>query len=249
MIETYKVILILIVYTAILLLVIFYLYPLLKKLFKHKISISIQIGAEEKEVKEMVKKQEKQEELPSILGKPKFVLSQPLPNAATDLETKNRTEKEHTFVPETKKPEDENVNYETGEGIEVAEEDEDVSNVDLNGEEDAEDLGVGNIPEDDASGIAYNELGTTAKAINNPDSVSNAEEDVAGRVLSENKYTQLVISIQESRNEYAKRITELIDRYDEKLAEEQNQGSKVSRKKQKVYESDEFKKFSVEDIS
>ncbi|MDR0429588.1 MAG: hypothetical protein LBH58_03810 [Tannerellaceae bacterium] len=248
MIDIYKFMLILVVYTAILLLVIFYVYPYLNKLLKRGIYIRIG-GEEKKEENKTVEKVEKQEKLPSILGKPKFVLSQPLPNAATNLETGNRVEKEPTFVPETKNQEDENVNCETGEGIEVPEEGENVSNVDLNREEEAEDLGIGNMPDEDASGITFNELGTTAKAIKNPNSISQSEEDVAGRVLSENKYTQLVISIQESRNEYAKRITELIDRYDEKLAEEQNRQSKVSCKKQKIYDSDEFKNFSVENIS
>jgi hypothetical protein len=247
MIDAYKLVLILVVYTAVLLLCIFYIYPCLKKLSKRKISISIQIGIKEKEVKERVEQPGKQEEFPSVLGKTKFVLRQPLPNAATDLKTENRKEKGDTFAPETKKPEDKNVNYETGEGVEVQEEDEDVTGVDLNGEE--EDLGAGNTPEEGASGIAFHELGTTAKVLSNPDNAGAAEEDLAGRVLSENKYTELILSIQKSRPEYAGRITALIERYNEKLAEGQNRKVNAGRRKQKLYESDDFKNFNINEIS
>ncbi len=247
MIETYNFILILVVYTAILLLAIFYIYPILKKFFKHRISISIQIGTKEKEIKETMKQSEKQEEFPSVLGKSKFILSQPLPNAATDLEAENRKKKEDTFAPETKKPDDKSVNFETGEGVEIPEEDKDVSDVDLNDE--GEDLGAGNIPEEEASGIDYNNLGKTAKTVSNPEGSSTADEDLAGKVLSENKYTQLVKSMQDARPEYAKRISELMDRYDRKLMEGQNIDTKVGRKKQKLYESEDFKNFNIDEIS
>ena len=251
MIETYKVVLILIVYTAILLLIIFYLYPLLKNLFKRKISISIQIGAEEKEVKEKVVKPKKQEEIPSILGKSKFVLSQPLPNAATDLETENRTEKEHTFVPEMKKPEDENINRETGEGLDISEEDTEkgTPDVDLNEEEEVEDVGVGNMQDERASGVDYHELGVTAKTIANPENSKPLDEELAGKVLLENQYTQLVKSIQDSSPENAKRITELIDMRERIYAETQEKKTVVSRKNKKLYESEDFKNFSVDDVS
>lgn len=246
MIETYKLVLILVVYTAILLLGIFYVYPFLKKFFKRKISISIRISTEEKEVKEKAIPPQKQEEFPSILGKTKFVLSQPLPNAATDLETENQKGKGDTFAPETEKPGDGKVNYETGEGVEVPEENEDNSNVDLNGE--LEDIGAGNMPEDKASGIDYGQLGKTAKVINNPNDSSPEDEDIAGKVLSENKYTELVKSMQNDRPEYARRITELMDRHEQKLAEAQNPKG-TSRKKQKLYESDDFKNFNIDEIS
>ncbi len=246
MIETYNFILILVVYTAILLLAIFYIYPILKKFFKRRISISIQIGAKEKEVKEEVKQAEKQEEFPSVLGKSKFVLRQPLPNASSNLETENRKGKEDTFAPEIEKPEDKSVNYETGEGVEVPEEDKDVSDVDLNDE--GEDLGAGNIPEE-ASGIDFNKLGQTAKTVSNPKDSSPMDEDMAGKVLSENKYTQLVKSMQDARPEYARRITELMDRYDKKLSEGRNREVKTSKKKQKLYESEDFKNFNINEIS
>ena len=246
MIETYNFILILVVYTAILLLAIFYIYPILNKFFKRRISISIQIGTKEKEVKEEVKQPEKQEEFPSVLGKSKFVLRQPLPNASSNLETENRKGKEDTFAPEIEKPEDKSVNYETGEGVEVPEEDKDVSGVDLNDE--GEDLGVGNISEE-ASGIDFNKLGQTAKTVSNPKESSPSDEDMAGKVLSENKYTQLVKSMQDARPEYAKRITELMDRYDKKLSEGRNREVKTSRKKQKLYESEDFKNFNINEIS
>lgn len=246
MIETYNFILILVVYTAILLLAIFYIYPILNKFFKRRISISIQIGTKEKEVKEEVKQPEKQEEFPSVLGKSKFVLRQPLPNASSNLETENRKGKEDTFAPETEKSEDKSVNYETGEGVEVPEEDKDVPDVDLNDE--GEDLGAGNIPEE-ASGIDFNKLGQTAKTVSNPKESSPSDEEVAGKILSENKYTQLVKSMQDARPEYAKRITELMDRYDKKLSEGRNREVKTSRKKQKLYESEDFKNFNINEIS
>lgn len=250
MIETYKLILILIVYTAILLLVIFYAYPLLKKLSKRKISISIHIGMKEKEVKEKaikLEKQEIQDGFPSILGKSKFVLCQPLPHAATDLETENRKEKEDTFASETEKPEDKTVNYETGEGVEVPDENEDDLDVNLNGE--GEDLGAGNMPEEEASGIDFNNLGTTTKVVSNPNGSSPADVDLAGKVLSENKYTGLVKSMQEARPEYARRITELMDRHEQKLAKAQAQKMGTSRKKQKLYASEDFKNFNIDEIS
>lgn len=243
--DTYNIVLILIIYTAIILLVIFYGYPLLKKLFRWK--ISIQIGTTEKEVKEEVIPPKKQEEFPSVLGKSKFVLCQPLPNAATDLETQNAKKKGDTFAPETEKPSDETVNLETGEGVEVEEENEDVSDVDLNDED--ESLAAGNISDEEASGIDYNNLGQTAKAVSNPTDSSEADEELAGKVLSENKYTELVKSMQNDRPDYAKRITELMDRHEQKLAEAQNQKVSASRKMQKFYESDDFTKFNVDDIS
>lgn len=247
MIEIYNILLILMVYTAILLLGIFYIYPFLKKLFRRKISISIRIGTEEKDIKEKVVQPQKQEELPSVLGKSKFVLCQPLPNAATDLETENRKKKGDTFVPETKKSEDENVNLETGEGVEVEEENEDVSDVDLNDED--ERLATENISDEAASGIDYNNLGQTAKTVSNPTGSSEVDEELAGKVLSENKCTELVKSMQDARPDYAKRITDLIDRHEQKLAEVQNQKLNTSRRKQKLYESDDFKNFNIDEIS
>lgn len=247
MIGTYRLMLVLVVYTALLLFIIFYIYPCLKKLFKHKISISIQIGTKKKEVKEKVVKPQKQEKYPSVLGKSKFVLSQPLPNAATDLKTENRKEKEDTFAPGTENPENKDINYETGEGVEIPEEDGDVPNVDLNGEDEV--LGTRNIPEEEASGIDFNKLGRAAKTISNPEDSSPEDEELAGKVLSENKYTELVQSMQDARPEYARRITELIDRYDRKLSEGQNQEIKTSRRQQKLYESEDFKNFNVDEIS
>lgn len=245
--ETYNILLVLLVYTAILLLVIFYVYPFLKKLLRRRISISIRISKEETEEKEKVAPPQKQEELPSVLGKSKFVLRQPLPNAATDFETENPKKKEDTFAPETRKSANETVNLETGEGVEVEEENEGVSDVDLNDED--ERLAAGNMSEEEASGIDYNNLGQTAKTISNPTGSSEADEELAGKVLSENKYTELVKSMQETRLDYAKRITELIDRHEQKLAEVQNQKINTSRRKQKLYESDDFNNFNVDDIS
>ncbi|MDR1582103.1 MAG: hypothetical protein LBS55_02405, partial [Prevotellaceae bacterium] len=69
--ETPTLVLILVIYTAVLLLVIFYIYPQLKKLFRHKISISIRIGTEEKQEKGKTVPPKKQEKFPSILGKTK----------------------------------------------------------------------------------------------------------------------------------------------------------------------------------
>jgi hypothetical protein len=244
-----EIVLVLIIYTAVLLLIIFYIYPQLKKLFKHKISISIQIGTKEKEVGAQAAPPGKQEKFPSVLGKTKFVLSQPLPNAASDLETENRKEKEDTFAPETKKSEDEKpdstVNLETGEGLDVEEDSKEAVNAD----EELEGLGVGNEPEDRAGGIDYDNLGRAAKTISDPKDSSPTDEDMAGKVLSENKYTQLVQSMRDARPEYAQRITELMDRHERKLAETQNMEVKASRKKQKLYESEEFKNFNPNDIS
>lgn len=245
--ETYNILLVLLVYTAILLLVIFYVYPFLKKLFRRKISISIRISKEETEEIERVTPPKKQEELPSVLGKSKFVLRQPLPNAATDLETENPKKKEDTFAPETKKSADETVNLETGEGVEVEEENEEVSDVNLHDED--ERLAEGNMPDEAASGIDYNNLGQTAKTVSNPTGSSEADEELAGKVLSENKYTELVKSMQNDRPDYAKRITELMDRHEQKLAETQNQKVVASRRKQKLYESEDFANFNVDDIS
>ena len=244
MIETYELILILTVYTAFLLLAIYYVYPYLKKLLKRGIYIRIG-GEEKKEEKEAVEKVKKQEKMPSILGESKFVLSQPLPNTTTNSETENRKEKDNTFAPETKKSEDENVDYETGEGLEIPPENDESSDVDLN---DEEVIDVGGDPLDKASGIAYNELQVTAKTIETPNTSSSSDEELAGKVLSENKCTQLVQSIQDARPEYARRITELLELHERKLAEEQTQKA-VSKKKQKLYESDDFKKFNVDDIS
>jgi flagellar basal body-associated protein FliL len=252
--ETSKLILILIIYTAVLLLVVFYLYPFGKKLFRHKISIRIQIGTKEKEQKEAEEQKEpavelkEPEKFPSVLGKSTFVLCQPLPHAATVSETENRTKKEDTFVPETEKSEDETVNYETGEGVEIPEEEKDVQapNVDLNDE--GKEFEGSDI-QAEASGVDFRELGQTAKTVSNPKSSSPSDEELAGKVLSENRYTDLVKSMQNSRPEYSKRITQLIDGFDQKLAEKQNAEMKPGRKKQRLYESEDFKNFSIDQIS
>lgn len=251
MIETYKLVLILIIYTAIMLLLIFYVYPQLKKLFSHKISISIRIGKEEKEVKEKVAFPEKQEKFPSILGETKFVLSQPLPNAATDLETKNRKEKGDTFASDSKERADEKadktVDLETGEGIEPEDENDDNSHVDLNGE--VEDLGVGNVPEERGSGIDYDNLGQTAKTISNPNGSTEADEYLAGKTLSENKGTDLVKSIQNAHPVYSQRIGDLMDKFEKEYLAAGAREEKVSPRTQKMYESEEFRNFNPKDIS
>ncbi|MDR2900638.1 MAG: hypothetical protein LBV20_03870 [Treponema sp.] len=259
--ETSKLILILIVYTALLLLAVFYVYPFLKKLSKRRISISIRIGTKEKEVKEKqeakeseeqkepIVEPESQEKFPSILGKSKFVLSQPLPHTATDSETENRIEKGDTFVPETDKPEGSTVNYETGEGVEVQEEDKDIPASDTDLHDEGKDLEGGDNVLAEASGTDYMELGRTAKTISDPEGSSEADEELAGRVLSEIRYTDLVKSMQKDRPEYAKRIMDLIDKSDQNLAEKQERQVKPNRKKQKLYESEDFKNFNVDEIS
>ncbi|WP_291528634.1 hypothetical protein [Bacteroides sp. UBA939] len=254
MMETSKLILILIIYTAILLLVVFYVYPFGKELFKRRISIRIQIGTKEKEPKEAetpkesVVEPKEPEKFPSVLGKSTFVLRQPLPHAATDSETGNSTKKEDTFVPETEKPESSTVNYETGEGVEIPEEDKNVHTPDVDLNDEGKEL-EGNDIQAEASGVDYRELGQTAKAVSDPANSSPLDEELAGKVLSENQYTDLVKSMQNDRPEYSKRITELIDKYDRKLSESQNGKIKTSRKKQKLYESEDFKNFSINEIS
>ncbi len=251
--ETSKLIGILFVYTAVLLLAVFYVYPFLKKLSKRRISISIRIGIKEKgvqeakEQKEPVVEPESQGKFPSILGKSKFVLRQPLQHTATDSETENRIEKEDTFAPGTENPEDEKVDYETGEGVEVPEEDKDISPVDLHDE--GKELEGGDSVYAEASGVDYSELGQTAKTVSDPEGSSEADEKLAGKVLSENQYTDLVKSMQKDRPEYARRITNLIDKSDQKLAEKQERQVKPNRKKQKLYESEDFKNFNIDDIS
>jgi AAA ATPase containing von Willebrand factor type A (vWA) domain len=271
MVNTINFILILIVYTAILLLVIFYVYPFLKKLFSRKISISINVSTVEKEGKKQVVQQEKQEKTASVLGKSKFVLSQPLPNTTTNFETENRMEKEDTFadetapeaVPETtsgvvSETEDENVNYETGEGLDVPADDEVTDDEDTSENDNAQDVDLSDEDEeldieddtlDTASGVDFNELTVTAKTINNPEDSSQSDEELAGRVLSRNKCTQLVKSIQDARPEYSRRITELLDMHERKMADEKNDNIEISKKKQKLYDSEEFKNFNVDDIS
>jgi|GEM_PF-1602308 len=254
MMETYKLVLILIIYTAVLLLVIFYVYPQLKKLFSHKVSISIRIGKEEMtgeaEKKEVVKAP-KQEKFPSILGETKFVLSQPLPNTATDLETENRKEKDNTFASGTEKPEDEKpdktVNLETGEGVEPEEENEDEGSV--NSDEETEDLGVGNMPEEKASGIDYRELGVATKTISDSKNSSPTDEKMTGKILSENKNTDLVQFIQKAHPAYSQRIGDLIDKFEKEHLASVAVEEKVSPRTQKMYESEEFRNFNPKDIS
>lgn len=110
------------------------------------------------------------------------------------------------------------------------------------------DLIFGDIQMPGINGIDFNCLGQAAKTVSNPKNSSPADEELAGKVLSENKYTGLVKSMQDDRLEYARRITELIDRHEQKLAEGQNQEVKTSRKKQKLYDSDEFKNFNIDKI-
>lgn len=262
--ETSKLIGILLVYTAVLLLAVFYVYPFLKKLSKRRISISIRIGTKEKEVQETKEQKEQKEpeeqkepivepesqgKFPSILGKSKFVLRQPLPHAATDSETENRIEKEDTFAPETDKPEGLTVNYETGEGVEVPEEDKDVQVPDVNLHDEGKELEGGDNVHAEASGVDFHELGRTAKTVSDPEGSTPADEELAGKVLSENQYTDLVKSMQKDRPEYARRITDLIDGFDQTLAEKQERQVKPGRKKQKLYESEDFKDFNIDEIS
>ncbi|MDR2947942.1 MAG: hypothetical protein LBV71_01910 [Prevotella sp.] len=259
--ETSKLIGILLVYTAVLLLAVFYVYPFLKKLSKRQISISIRIGTKEKEeqkAKEQKEPEERKdkenqpdesEKFPSILGKSKFILCQPLPHAATDSETENRIEKEDTFAPGTGKPEGSTVNYETGEGVEVPEEDKDVQVPDVNLHDEGKELEGGDNVHAEASGVDFHELGQTAKTVSDPEGSTPADEALAGKVLSENQYTDLVKSMQKDRPEYAKRIMDLIDKSDQTLAESQKQNRKTSRKKKELYESEDFKNFNVDEIS
>jgi len=142
---------------------------------------------------------------------------------------------------------DSTVNPETGEGLDVEVEEDGREAV--NADEELEDLGAGNLPEDRAGGIDYDQLGRTAKTISDPEGSSSPDEDLAGKVLSENKLTGLVQSMQDARPEYARRISELMDRHERKLSESQIREVKTSRKKQKLYESEEFKNFNPDDIS
>lgn len=251
MFETYKLVLILIIYTAILLLIIYYVYPHLKRFFSRKISISIRIESEEKAPEEKVVPPLNSEKFPSVLGETKFVLSQPLPNTTTDPETENRKEKDDTFAPETEKPVGEKsespVDLETGEGLDVDEEEESKDVIDP--EEEVEEIGAGNLSRDEAGGMDFNQLGLTTKTISDPKNSTPEDEKMAGKILSENKGTDLVKSMAKAQPGYAQRISEIVDKFESEFYGSVTEEEKISPRKQKLHDSEEFRNFNMKDIS
>jgi hypothetical protein len=233
---------VLLVYTAILILVVYYLYPFLKKILRRYISISIHIEKKKSETKK-VKEVKKEVEFPSILGKSKFNLSQSKPTAATDLKTGNRMEKEDTFVPGIEKP----VENENGEGLEIPDDDNEpeVEN-DADESEESERLDSGNGHHETASGVGFDDLDKVKNVIENP-SPTGREQQAAGKILYENESTDLVEKIKKISPECSAKITALMDVHLKANASLQA-ARPLGKSKQKQMESEGFNDFDINSI-
>jgi hypothetical protein len=237
---------VLLVYTAILILLAYYLYPFLKKVFHRYISISIRIGKNiEKRNGDMKEGQKvkKEEEFPSILGKSKFNLSQSKPTAAADLKTGKRMEKEDTFVPENKKT----IENEDGEGLDIPDDDDDDAET-VNSEDEREEPEIldSKPSHEIASGLGYDELGKIKNAIENP-SPTNREQEEAGKILCANESTDLVEKIKKISPECSAKITSLMEFHLKATARERSVRP-LSKSKQKQMESEGFKDFDINSI-
>ncbi|KAA6308043.1 hypothetical protein EZS27_040283, partial [termite gut metagenome] len=242
------ILIVLLVYTAVLILVVGYLYPCLKKILYRYISISIHIG--KKKGKENGGVQERQEakkevEIPSILGKSKFNLSQSKPNAATDLKTGNRTPKEDTFTPGIEKT----VENENGEELDIPEDEDEEAEVENIPDESEEseilDSKTGHEP-GIASGLNFDDLGRIKKAIENP-SPASREQQEAGKILYENEYTDMVEKIKKISPECSAKIAALMDVHLKATAGERRTRP-LAKSKQKQVESKGFNDFDINSI-
>ncbi|KAA6340395.1 hypothetical protein EZS27_011736 [termite gut metagenome] len=239
---------VLLVYTAVLILVVGYLYPFLKKILRRYISISIHIGkegGEEKGGAQERQEAEKEVEIPSILGKSKFNLSQSKPNAATDLKTGNRTPKEDTFAPGIEKT----VENENGEGLDIPDDENEEAEVENSADEsgELEILDSETVHEPGiASGLSFDDLGRIKKAIENP-SLVNGEQQEAGKILYENEYTDMVEKIKKISPECSAKIAALMDVH-LKATSGERRTRPLAKSKQKQVESKGFNDFDINSI-
>lgn len=143
------------------------------------------------------------EEIPSIIGKSKFELGHSRTKAATDLENEKAIEKVSTFVPPTDSdPQIKDVEVPLAKIEKLSEEE-------FDEEAEQEELEVGRDAYQ-ASGVSFDELTITGKIITKPQP-TDEEKDKAGRVLYENKNTQLLEQIMSRSPQVSNAIASIID--------------------------------------
>ncbi|OJX59459.1 MAG: hypothetical protein BGO84_11950 [Dysgonomonas sp. 37-18] len=182
------------------------LYPILVKKWKQFVDWLhlITYGKSEEEIAEKPKRITTEEDkIASILGKSKFNLRQSTPNTATDLKNENPIEKESTFVPPAKDEAEKfdiDVPLDKVEYLSQEEFDAECEQEELEGEYDAV----------LASGASYEELAHTNRTIADKQA-SVTDKDEAGRVLYENKQTEMIEQVIANGAEISKTISTLID--------------------------------------
>lgn len=214
------------------------LYPILVKTYTRIITkLYKSLTGETIEKKEEILP--KKDQRPSIIGKSKFNLSQSKPNATTVSVKEAADDKVHNFAPESvEEPNEMDIDVPL-EKVEYRDQEVDI-------EEEEEELG--NIAGADAilaSGVVFDELHKVKQVIEKADATSE-EEQLAGKILSENRNTALVGHMLEGNSELSIRISYLIDIQDKALATEKE--SKLSKKEHKELNAEDFKNFDVNTI-
>ncbi len=174
----------------------------------------------------------KEDEIPSIIRKSKWVPGQRRTKAATDLETENPKEKEHTFAPES------------GEesalmDVEHPLEKEEISNENIDLDEEETDISA---DKDGgcASGASFEELMHTNRTIKD-NQAPEEDKEKAGRVLYQNQKTEMFEKVVASSEETSNAIASLIDLHLSMRAE------KLQNENEIIY-PDNFKDFDVNSI-
>lgn len=213
------------------------LYPILLNKYRRFISGEHRrLNKEQAPIEE--KKVLKTEEIPSIIRKKKYNLRQSTPNTATDLKNDNSIEKDSTFAPETG---EESPLMDMDHPLEKEKSEE---KIDMNDEE--EKIGGAGSEGVQASGLDFDELGKIKQVVENTD-VSYQQEREAGKSLSENRNTSLVIQMQEASPKLSERISNLIDLHLNELTQARIEDSS-SENNDKQIESQDFKDFDVNSI-
>ena len=179
-----------------------FLYPWLRRKFVRFIETIYMQTRDDKPIEER-KEPTIKDEMPSIVGKSKFNPGHSRTKAATDLESEKAIEKVSTFVPPTDSDpqiKDVEVPLEKVDNLPEEEFDE---------EAEQEELEIGRDAYQ-ASGVSFDELAITGKIITKHQP-TDEEKDKAGRVLYENKNTQLLEQIMSRSPQVSNAIASIID--------------------------------------
>lgn len=172
-----------------------------------------------------------EEEMPSVIGKSKFNLRQSTPNTATDLKSENPIEKESTFAPE---PDSDPEKFD----IDVPlEKEQPVTPEEAPEEEEPLEAGYDAVL---ASGASYDELMHTNRIIAGKQA-SEADKEEAGRVLYENRQTDMFEQVAANSEETARTIATLIDVHLAMHIQRLQEANEINY-------PDEFKDFDIDSI-
>jgi hypothetical protein len=212
-----------------------FLYPILLRKWKRFVEWLYWCtnGETDEEAKEKKpqKTEPKEMGIPSVIGKSKFNLRQSTPNTATDLKSENPIEKESTFAPE---PDSDPEKFDVDIPLEK---DQPVMPDEAAEEEEPLDAGHDAVL---ASGASYDELMHTNRTVAG-EQVSEADKGEAGRVLYENRRTDMFEQVAANSEETARTIATLIDIH---LA---MRTQRLQGANEMIY-PDEFKDFDIDSI-